>query len=122
MSGQQVTAIVCGPGPWRVARNHPCPWCLEKRRCLIAPVFGGWCGYDLKCGTCGTAWSTDDGGLKTSEEDREKNIALVASVPDPKCWDCHDSGWTGESPIDEGYPCVCAAGVEVARQIAAEAK
>lgn len=113
MSGQGF-AIVCGPGPWRVALDVPCPWCKEKRRCLTAEVFGGWCGNDYKCGTCGTYWSSEGDTLKTTEADRADNIARVAATPDPKCWDCHDSGWTSENPIDEGHPCACAAGVALA--------
>lgn len=113
---EQVAVIVCsGTGPWRVAHVN-CPWCKELRRCLTSLVFSGWCGSDYKCGTCGTFWSSEqDGPLKTSEPDREKNIALVASVPDPTCWDCHDSGWTGESPVDMGHPCACPEGEIQAR-------
>lgn len=93
---------ICGPGPWRVDPERLCPWCLERRRCLSAPVYGGWCGFDHICGTCGTRWSDDDdrGLRKHTEEEREANIACVAAVADPKCWDCHDTGDTATVFID----------------------
>lgn len=94
--------IVCtSTGKWKVDPSVPCPWCLEDRWCLYAEVYGGWCGRDYICGTCGTYWSSDSESIcKHSEEEREENIAQVASVPDPKCWDCHDTSWLRVSPVN----------------------
>lgn len=112
--------ILCdGQSGWRVGFRS-CPWCcLEGRqtRVLITDIFGGWCGQDIICGECGQKWSTDEGGMhKMTEEKREENKARVASMPDPKCWDCHD---TGEAGYGSGVPltdpddrerCACEAG------------
>lgn len=105
--------IVCdGLSGWRVEPDKLCPWCRELRRCLGSPVFSGWCGYDYICGTCGSYWSEEDGVRlrKLTEDERDENIARVAAQPDPKCWDCHDTGDRG-SPLDEpdAYPCLCGA-------------
>ncbi|HEX6038883.1 hypothetical protein [Longimicrobium sp.] len=89
-----------------------CGWCLEKRRCIETPIFSGYCGYDVICGTCGSEWNTDDGRFrKIDNDERDANIARVAAMPDPKCWECHDTGDTGE-PMDEPgtHPCKCGAG------------
>lgn len=105
--------IVCnGQNGWRVEPFAYCPWCMERRRCLTTLIFSGWCGSDYICGTCGSRWS-DDGGIwmpKISEEAREENIARVAAMPDPKCWDCHDTGDISHPAIDmEPKPCQCEA-------------
>lgn len=108
--------IICdGQSGWRVYPDLQCPWCLERRRCIGTAIFGGWCGFDYICGTCGTKWSTDDDrpisevGKRISNEQREQNIARVAALADPKCWDCHDSGDTGMPGFDEpgAHPCAC---------------
>lgn len=110
--------IVCSAGPWRVRLNVECPWCQERRRCLAADVFGGWCGQDYMCGTCGSYWDSESGTVrKLTEEQREKYIAEVAATPDPQCWDCHDRGWLPMSPVSyEPESCECLAGIAAAKQ------
>lgn len=110
-------------GGWRVTLAY-CPWCKEHRRCLSVAIFGGWCGHDFKCGTCGYHWGSDDEGWrKLTEEERDKNIAAVAARPDPDCWECHDTGDTTDpgNPIDEPIlrPCACAAGQRRAAEASA---
>ena len=91
-----------------------CPWCAPvafgtQTRQLAAPIFGGYCGERRICGACGYEGETEDEAPReVSDEDREKNIARVASVPDPKCWKCHDTGDQG-MPLDEPdtHPCDC---------------
>lgn len=105
--------VICdGVSGWRVNPVGHCPWCLEQRRCLETAIFGGYCGWDVICGTCGSRWSLEDGVRfwKVSEDERDENIARVASVVDPKCWDCHDTGDKGD-PMDEPgkFPCECGA-------------
>lgn len=110
--GNVLVSICDGHGDgWRVAREKPCQWCLEKRRCLYAYVFGGWCGTDWVCGTCGSEWTEEDYlyWKKVTEEQRDENVARVAAHPDPKCWDCHDTGDAGLPFHDDTTPCKCEA-------------
>lgn len=100
--------VVCTSDPWRVGYAL-CPWCClpgdQPVRHLVALVYGGWCGSDLLCGTCGQFWSSDMDRLRaTPNDEREENIAKVAAKADPSCWTCHDSGWI-ESPIAEPVQC-----------------
>lgn len=108
--------IVCdGLSGWRVVHGS-CPWCAPpalgtQTRQLAAWIFGGYCGERRICGACGYEGETEDEGLReVSDEDRERNKARVASVPDPKCWKCHDTGDRG-MPWQEPdtNPCDCAA-------------
>lgn len=117
--GSGVTAIVCDgrTGGWRVDFAL-CPWCCVKGdkpvRVLSVLIYSGYGGSDFICGTCGQAWS-DDGECwyrKMSEDDRDANIAKVAAVPDPKCWDCHDTGERAHPLAEESDPCHCGAKAE----------
>jgi hypothetical protein len=107
--------IICtGLGAWHVAQLA-CPWCClgdAMVRCLTTPIHSGYCGFDSICGSCGQRWSSDEPLRKMSEEQREENIAWVASVPDPKCWKCHDTGdpdWLNLEIEEESKPCECGA-------------
>lgn len=110
--------VICdGVSGWRVEPAKHCPWCLETRRCLGTPIFGGYCGSDYICGTCGSYWSEEDDTRfrKLTEEEREQNIARVTSVADPKCWKCHDTGDAGDMMDEPGAnPCDCRASGEKA--------
>lgn len=94
-----------------------CPCCCLRGdppvRCLDTPIFSGWCGSDMVCGNCGQEWSTDDDRpmRNTPIEQRDANIALVAATPDPKCWDCHDTGDTNyrHPGVTEPQACSCVA-------------
>lgn len=104
--------IICdGQSGWRVEPALQCPWCDERRRCLRTWIHGGYSGFDAICGTCGSYWSWCDeiSFRKLTDNERDENIARVAARPDPKCWDCHDTGDTG-GPMDvEDSPCSCGA-------------
>lgn len=105
--------VVCDgfSGGWRVRLDGWCQWCLEKRRMVQVLIYGGYCGMDIICGTCGSYGSVDDGvqWRKLTEDERDENIARVAATPDPKCWKCHDTGDTGQPGFDEpdAHPCDC---------------
>jgi hypothetical protein len=108
--------IVCDgqSGGWRVTQAK-CPWCCvpsdEPVRCLCVLIFCGYGGMDYLCGACGQEWSSDDDTRlwKTTDAQREENRARVASVHDPKCWQCHDTGDVGMPGFDEpdSHPCNC---------------
>jgi len=105
--------VICDglSGGWRVDPQGWCQWCLEKRRCISVPIYGGYGGFEFICGTCGSYGSVDDGVIfrKLTEEERAANIERVASVLDPDCWKCHDTGDTGQPGFDEPdtHPCEC---------------
>lgn len=120
------SAVVCDgcSGGWRVTSAR-CPWCCVKDeavRCLSVLIYGDYEGSDYVCGKCGYAWIQDDYAWSQDDdvyprvdpqdnEARQKNIALVASTPDPKCWDCHDTGDTGMPGLEMPgeHPCKCGA-------------
>jgi len=107
--------VVCTGSPWRPALDVECPWCLEKRRCLCSEVHGGWCAPDFICGTCGSFWNAEqERPIKMTEAERDENVALAASIPDPTCWICHDTGYEPMSPIAAEAE-RCAAGCEVSK-------
>lgn len=113
MQPDDATVIVCdGLSGWRVASDKYCHWCMEKRRMLWSYVHGGYSGIDYFCGTCGSYVSVEDYVRfhKISESDRDEHIVTVAARPDPKCFECQDSGDRAMPLSDEPEFCVCAAG------------
>src|SRR5262245_13477051 len=92
-----------------------CPWCClpgdPPVRVLDTPIFSGWCGSDMVCGNCGQEWSTDSEYFpeNTPDQKRQWNLAAVTATHDPKCWDCHDTGFRDiRNPLDvpsERCPC-----------------
>lgn len=121
--GQGVVICDGQSGGWRVGHGL-CPWCCVRGdvpvRLLYVWIYGGYGGRDCICGSCGFAWSEDDEWRSRMKDDhdseeREANIAKVAAVPDPACWDCHDTGDCGQPGFDEpdANPCACAAGQRV---------
>ncbi len=101
-----------GQSGWRVYPVKSCPWEKAARRCIGTAIFGGYCGYDFICGTCGSYWSEEDGigYRKLTNDQREANIARVTAFPDPECWECHDSGDVGTPLNCPGEnPCTCPA-------------
>lgn len=98
---------------WRVSFAW-CPWCClpgdKPVRVLAVDIFGGWGGSDLICGTCGQFWSNDGENhyRRMTEDQRDENIARVVAVPDPNCWDCHDTGDKSRPWDEEAIPCECA--------------
>ena len=112
--GKVVGFLCTGRGGWRVS-FAACPWCClpgdKPVRHLEALVYGGWCGSDYVCGSCGQEWSSDsDRLLRIPDEKREANKAEVGARPDPKCWDCADTGdITGPLDWDEPKDCPCGA-------------
>jgi hypothetical protein len=116
-SGASVVVVCNGRSHgWRI-RYGCCPWCAPdptwgQRRVAYVSIYGGDGGEDCICGECGSEWSSYDGDVtfgKLDLDERDDNIALVASIPDPKCWDCHDTGDTGMPGLDEpgANPCAC---------------
>ena len=116
--------VLCTVDRWRVVLDAYCPWCDERRRCLAAAVFSGWCGNDYICGTCGSYFNSDEPPRKLTEDERAENIAKVAAKADPACWTCHDTGDArppdmpamDENDLDP-KPCACAAGQKLAAAI-----
>lgn len=109
--------VVCdGQGGWYVYRDLSCPWCKERRRCIGTQIFGGWCGNDYICGTCGSVWDSESETVrKLTEAQRDENIARVAAMKDPGCWDCRDTGdkeWNVPLIDPDAEPdfCACEAG------------
>ena len=91
--GQNIVVCDGQSGGWRVG-YLVCPWCCieSTTRCLYVWIFGGYGGLDAICGKCGQKWSSEATLRNLNNEEREKNIARVGSVADPKCWECHDTG------------------------------
>ena len=109
---------ICMAGPWRVVRGGlACPFCstsdADKTRHISAPVHSGWSGYDYICGRCGLYSNSEEYDARPMEgrrlKEAEENIARVAAMPDPACWECGDLGYT-ENPIEGPRPCGCEAG------------
>ena len=80
----QVVGFVCGPGSYRHLVEVSCPWCClgtERTVCAVRTVFGGWCGFDFVCGSCGFAGSSEmDREPRISEERRDQNIEMVRGM------------------------------------------
>jgi hypothetical protein len=58
------TGFICtGTGEWRPMRAV-CPFCsmtgTQTRPCVAADVYGGFCGQDYICASCGFRWNSDE--------------------------------------------------------------
>jgi hypothetical protein len=81
------TLTICGPGPWRLTRGQ-CLWCGKETRQLVAPVHGGWCGFDHQCGECGIYWTDDDGvDMRSIWEDSESGRDRKRRIARVEAWD-----------------------------------
>jgi len=79
---------ICRSGPWDKLVSR-CLWCGRDTMHLVAPVHGGWCGFDEICGECGIYSTTEGIDLRPIWEDseegqaRKRRIQQVAEHPGP---------------------------------------
>lgn len=70
-----MSSLCGGSGEWGRGL-FKCPFCLERRRGLMALVYGGY-GSNAVCGGCGSRFSDGEGRFESNHERAEEGRAFV---------------------------------------------